>query len=401
MMKISRIVNVIGLRVLPLAFLIVAIDGVSAGTVVVTPGSLAGYTYFPKETSYGGNSGSGGGEDVSTLQRCLYSPNLGDKTVVVNASKLYGYEKDISLYYNIVGGDGGSGVNGGGGGASAILLNGVKVALGTGGNGNSSAVGVSGVFKIKKNDTIRFVTGGGGGAGINHASAAIGGGGGAGYTGGGGGASKNSSIGGTELTAAGRGGGELPGAGGFAVGGMSGTAGIGMQGGVSTWPSGSSAPFGVATGTGSSAYYNQSYYYYNFFSPPSSESLALRHPATANLVGSPNGGMQSGRAFSGGGGALGLAGSIAVSVGPGWCNGSTVNVRTSNDSTYVNDNGGCYTYYNQYMYLRTGISKYEPHTAEMKFTRANPYISGGSSNPITGYSGSFSGQIITDRKSVV
>ncbi|WP_157774155.1 hypothetical protein [Paracidovorax citrulli] len=131
----------------------------SAGPIVVTPGSLSSYVYYPPVAGAGGSAGGGTGEDVSTLQRCVWTPSQGDQTVTVNPG--YDYKKDITVYYRLAGGDGGAGYTGGGGGSSAILLNGAKVAVGPGGAGGSRAPEVTGVFKVKVGDTLRFVTGGG------------------------------------------------------------------------------------------------------------------------------------------------------------------------------------------------------------------------------------------------
>lgn len=355
-----------------------------SGTVVVTPGSLAGYTYFPKAQVSGSGAGGGGGENVTTLQRCLYAPESPDKTVTV-ANDMFDYDKDLSFYYRMVGGNGGAGFNGGGGGSSAILLNGAKVAVAPGGNGGSVAAEVAGFVKIKKGDTLRFITGGGGGDG--YGSPAVGGGGGAGYTGGGGGASKASGSisAGEAALAVGRGGGDTPGVGGAVAGGFAGTSGSGMTGGVSTYPSGSSSPVGTAGGI-------NSWYYHEIYGAPWVTST-LRHPATATIMGSPNGGMNYGF-FSGGGGSLGNGGSHAFNVQPSYCNGSSVNVHTTDDHTYVNDNGPCYTYYNWYNYKRARSMFFPPHTSDMKLTRAYPTVTNNGYNPQNSVAGSFPGQII-------
>lgn len=212
--------------------------------MVVTPGSLAGYTYFPPSSS--GGSGSGSGEEVSTLQRCTFTPATGDQTVTVRTDLLFGYTKPIPLNFVAVGGDGGYGVAAGGGGSSAILLNGTPQIIAAGANGGSIAVEQRGRFNIKGGDTIRFVTGGGGGGGVEYTDNrgnqfTIGGGGGAGFKGGGAGASHNSSVipAGGDNAAHGRGGTANHGQGGQIVGGVNGTSGRDLEGGVSTFPDGS------------------------------------------------------------------------------------------------------------------------------------------------------------------
>lgn len=231
-----------------------AMHAALAAPIVATPGSLAGYTYFPAATSSGGGS-SAVGDEVSTLQRCVFTPTAGDQTVRVDEKSLYGYTKPIQIIYTMAGGDGGAGYAGGGGGSSAILHNGTLKELAPGADGGQISVVKYGRFAVNANDQIRFVTGGGGGDGISYSdpmgnAKTIGGGGGAGYTGAGaGGSSANRAITSASdiLLAAGKGGGASPGVGGFVSGGFSGTNATGMQGGVSTFPDGSSAPMGAAS----------------------------------------------------------------------------------------------------------------------------------------------------------
>ncbi|MDC2862662.1 hypothetical protein [Delftia sp. DT-2] len=222
-----------------------------AEKIFVTPGSLAGYTYYPPEKKNGGGGG-GGGDDSTTLQRCLFTVSEADKTVTVNPEKLYDYEKPIQMQYTIVGGDGGGGFAGGGGGSSAILLNGAAAVVAPGGNGGERAKELRGRIAINAKDRIRFVIGGGGGGGISYSDSfgtnvLVGGGGGAGWQGGGAGASHVSeSISYTDnKQAAGKGGGSVPGQGGYVQGGLSGTSGIGSQAGVATYPDGASNSYGT------------------------------------------------------------------------------------------------------------------------------------------------------------
>lgn len=273
-------------------FAAVALWGaVTAATaaVVATPNSLAGYTYFPPFTSSGGGGTSSVGDEVSTLQRCVFTPTAGDQTVTVNGQLLYGYTKPIAINYTMAGGDGGFGYAGGGGGSSAILLNGAAIDIARGGNGGEVAPIKYGRFTVKANDSIRLVTGGGGGGGISYTDTisfhrTIGGGGGAGFTGGGaGGSSANKAISTPDeiIQAAGKGGALTPGQGGYVLGGNNGTSGIGNQGGVSTFPDGSSAPIGSAS---SSRYVISSTLHNTYVSL--NEPVPSRIPATMTNLGS-------------------------------------------------------------------------------------------------------------------
>lgn len=357
-----------------------------AGTIVVTPGSLAGYTYFPPAAQASG-SGSGSGDNVSTLQRCTWTPSSDDQTVTVTDA--YGYNKPVVVYYRMVGGDGGAGANGGGGGSSAIVLNGTPAAIGNGGNGGSPASAVSGTFQISAGNTLRFVTGGGGGDSIGGANYAIGGGGGAGYTGGGGGASINGrAMTGAEAAASsGKGGAVAPGAGGFFAGGLTGTAGLGMQGGVSTWPDGSSAPIGTAGNS-----YQESMYYSSYSGV--SKVVNIRFPALVNRIGSPTGSVDGVSALAGGGGALGEGGSQAIKFNFMYCENAYSSMTTDATKTYLNDNGACYSSYNQYAYYRSTTSKFTPPGTDMQLTRAPASFPANTGyNPINGAAGSLPGQI--------
>lgn len=391
----------IGLRrsaaLLALAFA----TGATAQTILVTPGSLANYTYIPPGSGSGSGSGGGTGENVSTLQRCLWAPATADKSVTV-PDKFYDYNKDVTVYYRIAGGDGGAGPLGGGGGSSAILKNGTVVALGPGGNGGQAAPEVSGTFTIKKGDNLRFITGGGGGDGHAYGTNNVGGGGGAGYTGGGGGGSlAGRGLNGADTTTSpGKGGGATPGQGGYISGGMAGTTAIGQSGGVPTWPDNNSAPIGSFS---SGQYLNQYYGKYNNTGPDTYYvTMTIRHPATPSMQGSPTGrlpvgGARSGQdgVFSGGGGSLGWGGARAIflSVNPpnGWCN-VTSKLQDTGTYSFVDDNTVCATYYNQYRYHRTNtFSHYPPHTTDLRLTRRiNPIANGNESA-----AGSLPGQIVT------
>lgn len=306
-----------------------------AGTVVVTPGSLAGYTYFPP--AVGGGSGSGGsGENVSTLMRCVKTPTYTDRTLNMALRNWLDLDKPIQVYYKVWGGDGGAGLNGGGGGSSAILVNGAPVVMAAGGNGGASAPQMSGSFSLKKTDIVRFVVGGGGGAG----SGPTGGGGGAGYTGGGGGASYLGTLNGSPTTMGGKGGAATPGQGGtLAMGGASGsvfpgTAGMGQNGGVSTYPDGSSAPIGPRDGSNTATCTN-------YGEMTGSSSYSSRWPALPTSSGSlmivsatPL--YEPRITWAGGGGMLGAGGQPAgVAVAQGnnanciWQQYASVNVVVS------------------------------------------------------------------------
>lgn len=240
-----------------------------AAPVVVTPGSMAGYTYFPPATT-GSGSGGSGTDNVGTLQRCFWTPPAGDHTVNLASSNWYDYgdTRPLTLYYMVAGGNGGNNPGGGGGGSSAILKNGSLAALGRGGDGGLMSQPAEGTVQVVKTDILRFITGGGGGAGVSNSSAFYssysqlsGGGGGAGYTGGGGGASSTSGITFAQYAAqwgesGGKGGGTTPGAGGFtnSSSNMPGTAGSGMNGGIGVYPNGSSVANGAAPSSSSPSY---------------------------------------------------------------------------------------------------------------------------------------------------
>lgn len=309
-----------------LVLLTLAASCASAAPIVATPGSMAGYTYFPKAQSTSGGSGGSGTDNVGTLQRCFWTPPAADHTVTLSASNWYDYgdSRELTVYYKLAGGDGGAGHAGGGGGSSALLKNGSIVAIGPGGTGNYDSTRTApiteGSFKVTKADTLRFITGGGGGDGAEYSStgyntiyALIGGGGGAGYTGGGGGASSSSpfALSSRNLAAGmgGKGGDTVPGAGGLInslPSGNPGTAGSGQNGGVATYSNGSSAPVGSWT-SGSATFYCDSC------------SGAYRFPATPTRNGS-HGPFYTyftsgyNLMFPGGGGQLGSGGTTVGSI---------------------------------------------------------------------------------------
>lgn len=359
-----------------------------AGPIVVTPGSLSSYVYYPPVAGSGGSAAGGAGEDVSTLQRCVWTPSQGDQSVTVNPG--YDYKKDITVYYRLAGGDGGAGYTGGGGGSSAILLNGAKVAVGPGGAGGSRASEVTGVFKVKAGDTLRFITGGGGGAGLTGSGFAIGGGGGAGYTGGGGGGSLGSrSVSASDYPAiAGKGGGEGPGAGGYASGAMAGTPGLYMQGGVGTFPDGSSAPYGSQADSysGSLSYYSD---FYKYFS-------GLKFPATPTTMGAPIGSADSNfTTFGGGGGRLASGGSVGIRFNFAYCQNANSSFQASRDSVEISDNGQCYYSYNRYSYVLAKTEQFPQPTSSLALTRKYPEVNNTNNQPIIIASGSLPGQIVT------
>lgn len=363
-----------------------------ASPIVATPGSLAGYTYFPPGQTSSGSGTGGGSESVSTLQRCLWAPSGADQTVT--ASNFYDYNKNITAYYKMVGGDGGGGINGGGGGSSAILLNGTPSAIAPGGDGGTSAVPVAGSFSIQKGATIRFVTGGGGGVG-NNTAPAVGGGGGAGYKGGGAGASITSRAftPAEAPSVSGKGGNSNPGQGGFVSGALAGTAGSDMNGGIATFPDGSTTTTGTPS-CSSGLYactYSQSHMYYDFMGM--SQSQTSRWPALPGRSGSLTGSMSSGR-FGGAGGMLGHGGSPSASVSPGGCQGSNISINNNAIVMNLNDNGACYTWYNMYQFHLARLAEYPQHDFSMNLTRRFPQVASNGSNPIQSTGGSLSGQII-------
>ena len=263
-----------------------------AAPVVATPGSLAGYTYYPPSST---SSGGQGGENVSTLQRCYWAANQGDLTVNLSTKNWYGLEK-TTVYYKMVGGDGGRsphgfGTGGGGGGSSAIIQNGNPIAIANGANGNTTSLETNGKFTLTKTDTLRFITGGAGGDGYcGGGQNCIGGGGGAGYRGGGAGASAMNATFKTytSVTHHGGGGTDNVGAGGYhditninSGQAYSGTAGLNESGGVAGYPS--TASTGTIGASGDGAYGSAP-------NPPYAVNYTTaNHRATPTAVGSPQG----------------------------------------------------------------------------------------------------------------
>ena len=349
-----------------------------AGPVVVTPGSLASYTYFPPAASGGEVGGGGQGGEQDSLQRCLFAPTSGNQSVSVIDD--FDYSKDIKLYFRMVGGDGGSGNNGGGGGSSAILKNGVAVAVANGGDGGGRiAPEMSGTLLIKKGDTLRFVTGGGGGGGYWTPSGSIGGGGGAGYQGGGGGASHS----GTSRTATGsevgKGGSTVAGAGGYAPGMWAGTPGGSLVGGISTYANGSTAPTpGNPTGFSNFTDWNYGTVYF--------DPMKLRYPATQSQQGGPMGDMMIFSVLGGSGGSLGNGGAGTFDTAGRRGSFSGPNVFFSIPNCTYNCN---------WSYISSVMGKYPPHTEDMKLTRRIVYNDayGSVETPFQG--SSLGGQIIT------
>lgn len=349
-----------------------------AAPIVATPGSVSGYTYYPPPNKMPTDSGSNSGNDVSTLQRCLWAPSSGDQTVTVYDD--FGSNQSIKLLYRVVGGDGGSGPTGGGGGSSAILLNGVAAVIGNGGDGGSVAQQKSGSISIKAGDVLRFITGGGGGAGVWGGTFSIGGGGGAGYMGGGGGASHQGSNISSAPTAKGLGGGANPGAAGYGSGMWSGTAGAYLAGGVSTFLNGSSAPTDSFSGTTNYSSYTDWNYGWGSYVPP-----ATRWPASGTRQGSPMGDPTNYTWLGGSGGGLGYGGGIAVNT-----SNTTGAFSTSN---YYRHTPNC-SYNCDQWYAGADMSKYPPHNSSMNLTRQFVYDNSFGS-PWFASGGSFSGQIIT------
>lgn len=388
--------------------------GAIAAPIVATPGSLAGYTYFPPSSGSSGSGGTGGGDNVSTLQRCFWTPNTGDRTVTVSSDEFYDMKKDITVYYRMAGGNGGASIVGGGGGSSAILKNGSVVAVGKGGDGGQAAPEVAGTFTIAKGDVLRFITGGGGGDG-RVSPTIIGGGGGAGYMGGGGGGGKieASTISTDATTGPGKGGGATPGKGGYISGGFSGTDGSFLKGGVTTWPDGSSAPVGGTSGGGSSYSNSYSYWVCDWCGPGGwpgasvSGVMAVKFPASGLMHGSVTGSLPNDSTsmyasppkgqFSGGGGALGNGGGAAVTLQLATCSNASATVLDTADSVYVGGNQSCATYYSTYTYYKTSMSHFPaPSSTDFKLTRQgrvyNPSDSVG--NNWANYVGSIPGQIL-------
>ena len=300
------------------------------GGINVTPGSASDFVFFPP--SNGAGAGGEGGNRSEALERCVYFVSRPDVSFTLNKLSFYTLES-IRLYYMMVGGDGGPGVNGGGGGSSAFIYNGTPT-IAPGGNGGQPASIVRGELLVKPNDTIRVVTGGGGGAGVVNSS---GGGGGAGWTGGGAGGS---------LTG-GKGGAASPGAAG--TGGPTATAGSGHYGGINGWDDGNTTPVGVNSG-------NLSFRVKNTGIDPQS---IYRQPATPLWSGSPakpivgNSISGGGRTVTGGGGgAWGHSGTGPVDI-------------TYVDNFSVN-RGGWYRMDNKSIFMSNGQTLLNASTEEEK-----------------------------------
>jgi hypothetical protein len=173
--------------------LLLALTGAVAAPVVPTPGSAAGYSFFPPVPS----TSLSGAQEVLAI--CYATPAATTRTLVMSSRNWFGYTKPITVYYKMVGG--GAGGNGGAaslpqigsaGGSTAILKNGALIAVANGANAGFAAPVVSGSFTVTGSDTLQFVLGGGGGGSdVGQAytgtwdSYALPGGGGAGYYGGG------------------------------------------------------------------------------------------------------------------------------------------------------------------------------------------------------------------------
>ncbi|WP_198970950.1 hypothetical protein [Xylophilus sp. ASV27] len=344
-------------RIGTLIYVLLISHHAQAQPMVVTPGSLASYTYFPPAATTGGGGSTGGGEQDS-LQRCLWAPDTGDKTAQVYDD--FGYDKEVKLYYRMVGGDGGGFVNGGGGGSSAILKNGVPAVVANGGDGGSAAQEKAGFIPIKKGDVLRFITGGGGGGGYWTSTMSIGGGGGAGYFGGGGGASHYASAASTTTGVNGKGGSASGGAGGYAAGMLAGTAGGWLVGGVSTFASGSSAPVGSFNDVYGTSFSNYMGWYDTqvTFDPG-----ALRWPATGVRQGSPMGDPGWFRVIAGSGGALGNGGGGTFET---W--GYAGIVSTSWPDLGIYARSPC-SYNCSGKLVGAQLASYPRHTEEMKLTR--------------------------------
>lgn len=378
-----------------LVLLMLAASCASAAPVVATPGSMAGYTYFPKAVISGGSSGGSGTDNVGTLQRCFWTPTAGDQTVNLSNSNWYDYgdTRPITFYYKMAGGDGGANYSGGGGGSSAILKNGTEIKVAPGGVGSNSnpnkiAPTLEGSFTATKSDILRFVTGGGGGDGAAYAGygyfySFVGGGGGSGYMGGGGGAS--SGVGAMlpadaeiKLTnMGGKGGTTTPGAGGVPFSGTQyGTAGSGMNGGVATYPDGNTAPVGTTpTGLQSYTYYcdigGPCYGQYRFPARPGvngSHAMPLFY-STGSMIG----------IAAGGGGALGYSGTGAAYMTYDSYRSGMLSTSPGTPSSNGN--------YSSYTNFGTSIMYYTAPTT-LNLTRAPRTDAGGTTG------GGLSGQIV-------
>lgn len=139
----------------------------AAAPVVVTPGSLAGYSFSPPSSSGGGGGSSSGG--VETLATCRVTPTIDTRTITLSTRNWFGYTKPVTVLYKIVGGGSGHAPRPqleSAGGSSVILKNGAVVAYAPGMNAGATArAPVSGSFTITSSDSLSFYLGGGGGGG--------------------------------------------------------------------------------------------------------------------------------------------------------------------------------------------------------------------------------------------
>ena len=309
-----------------------AMHAALAAPIVATPGSLAGYTYFPPSNN--GGSSEASGTNVSTLMRCYKQPSANNRTISMSSRNWYDLDKPVQVYVRAYGGDGGGGPAGGGGGSSAVLKNGVAVVIAPGADGGKAASVTTGTFSISKGDTLQFIVGGGGGGSYGSITTSIvGGSAGAGYKGGGGGASSTGKVAAGDPNIAGKGGGSNPGTGGFVTPGyqisgssLPGTSGNGSDGGVGTWPDGSSQPLGTfQTGAGQTRTYSTRY---NISPDFQQVSYASRWPASLNYSGSVviSNVTQNYIYYAGAGGG---AGSGGTSSGSSYSDGTTNWVSTT------------------------------------------------------------------------
>jgi hypothetical protein len=141
--------------------------------VVVTPGSAAGYSFYPPAQSTSTNGAQ------ETLVTCYVTPTANTRTLVMSSRNWFGYTKPVTVYYKMVGGGAGWAALPGtgtllpqmvsGGGSTAILKNGTLLNYAKGMSASEIPAGrsvVSGSFTVTNSDTLTFTLGGGSGGGI-------------------------------------------------------------------------------------------------------------------------------------------------------------------------------------------------------------------------------------------
>jgi len=248
-----------------------------AAPVVVTPGALSGYAFYPPGVGGGGTPNG----MQQTLQTCFVEFSRDDRTLLMSTRNWFS-TTSVTVFYKMVGGGAGVTIGPPGsmvtqpqlqsaGGSSVLLKNGSLVAAANGMDGGQASISspptpgtvVAGQFTLTPSDTLRVAVGGGAGSGMVVSTywgpwyyMALPGGGGSGWEGGGSGLSTGwSTTSPTPSAGVAKGGtGTTGGAGsGYGGAGYGGTNGSGTTGGNGN-ADGASTSIGTWTGYNSMSY---------------------------------------------------------------------------------------------------------------------------------------------------